>query len=127
MWDSKGQQVSSIAYGDTVHADVMISHIHVDGLERRTEGDEFVEITNLSNRKVDVSSWKLIATHSHATFVFPSQSIIEPASSVKVFTNKSQLAMHEYSFGSGKAIWNNQRGRGQLIDNQDREVSNYDY
>lgn len=127
LMNVQGQVVSSLAYGDSAHKSMLISHIHYDGKEYRTEGDEFVELTNTSADQVDLSGWSLEALSNQTTFAFPESTIVEPYACLKVFTDKATLRANEFSFGSPKAIWNNQAGGCKLLDYQDREVSSYHY
>ncbi|NGN96218.1 lamin tail domain-containing protein [Grimontia sp. S25] len=127
LTDASGEEICGFAYGDKAHHSVLISHIEVDGKEKRTEGDEFVELTNVSESIVDIDGWRLKATRNDAVFVFPKGVKLEPSSSIRVFTNKAPLDLNEFSFNSPSAIWNNQRGGCKLLDYKDREVSSYHY
>ncbi len=125
--NAKGEIISTYAYGIKAHGYLIISHILFDGQEYRTEGDEFVELTNLSDHRVDLQGWKLQAYGNESHFEFPSGAILEPLTSARVFTNKLPLASNEYSFNSSVAIWNNKQGGCRLLDYQGIEVNSYHY
>ncbi|NVD06506.1 lamin tail domain-containing protein [Vibrio sp. JPW-9-11-11] len=127
LFESTGEPISTLAYGDKAHDAVLISHIQVDGKEHRTEGDEFVELTNISEHIVDLEGWRLESSRNDAVFVFETGVKLDPYACIKVYTNKPSLLANEYSFNSPRAIWNNQQGGCRLLDYQDREVSSYHY
>ncbi|MFW7522950.1 lamin tail domain-containing protein [Vibrio ostreicida] len=125
--DAQGALISSFAYGNKAHQYVTISHIHVDGKKYRTEGDEFVELINLSEHRIDLDGWQLEAMGNRSRFVFQFGAKLEAFTGIKVFTQKSPLEADEYSFDSTVAIWNNQSGGCRLLDYQNSEVSSYHY
>ncbi|WP_104398757.1 lamin tail domain-containing protein [Vibrio penaeicida] len=122
-----GQVASRLVYGGDAYADVLISNLHFDGEEKYTEADEFVEISNISDNTVDISLWRLESIRSQTVFTFPEGSRMLAQSSVKVFTNKTNLGDNEFSFNSPRAIWNNESGCCKLFDYLDHEVASYQY
>ncbi|WP_367989241.1 lamin tail domain-containing protein [Vibrio sp. NTOU-M3] len=127
LFDHHGQKVSAWAYGSGAYHDIVISHIHFDGEQKHTEGDEYIEISNTSANFIDLSQWRVEATKNETSFTFPELSILKPESSLRIYTNKADLSDGEYSFNSPSAIWNNQGGGAKLLDYQTREVSVYHY
>ncbi len=94
--------------------DVAISHIHFKGAVKRTQSDEYVEITNRSNDSVDVSGWVLGSRGQSQTFAFPRPTTLEPGQVVRVYTNEVHPETGGYSFGSRRAIWNDNGDTGTL-------------
>ncbi|SBS31041.1 Intermediate filament tail domain protein [Marinomonas spartinae] len=127
LFDDEGQIISTLSYGDNASRKTLISHMNYDGQEFRNEGDEFVEISNLSNDDVMLSGWRLEALTNNHIFHFPEGTKLEAYTSLKVYTNKADLQRNEYSFNSPTAIWNNARGGCKLINYRDDEVSIYHY
>lgn len=127
LLDEEGQVISTLAYGSDLNHKVIISHILFDGEEYRSEGDEYVEISNVSNDDVMLDGCRIEAETNNKSFVFPAQAKLAAYSSLRVFTNKADLQDNEYSFNSPTAIWNNASGGCRLLDNLDREMSVYHY
>ncbi|CAM3790311.1 Intermediate filament tail domain protein [Vibrio aerogenes CECT 7868] len=123
----QGDVVCYWAYGQHAHSDVVISRIKADGHEGRGEGDEFIEIVNISEHIVDLSDWQVTSVRNQTTFTFPPGSKLRPGASLKIFTDKTTLAENEYSFNSHRALWNNQGGGAELIDYLGCMVSVYQY
>ncbi|WP_157617541.1 lamin tail domain-containing protein [Vibrio mexicanus] len=127
LMDESGEQIASWVYGGKGHECVLISDLFYDGLEKRSEGDEYIELSNTSNSHVDLAGWRIECIRNGSNFVFPPQSTLEPNTSCRVYTNKPLLVRNEYSFNSPTAIWNNQSGGAKLVDYHDREVSSFHY
>ena len=109
---------------------VSIADINYDGKVKTTEADEYVVITNGSNSPVDVSGYYLyVATTGTQgpTFSFPKKSSIKPNSSVRIYTNELHKETGGYSFGSGKAIWNNRGGLAVLKDSNGKKLGEFKY
>lgn len=126
LYNSEGTLISSWVYGIQAHQAVAISHIHYDGQEKYTEGDEYAEILNLGEHQVDLSAWTLSAGRTQ-DFHFPQQSVIAPGARIRVYTNKVDSVTGGYSFGSKTAIWNNKGDTGILSDYQGNQVSEFRY
>ena len=110
-----------------------ISYINYDGKVPTTESDEYVVLSNGSKTaSLDVSGYTLYVATSGtqgATFVFPtsSTSSIKPGGSVRVYTNEIHKESGGYSFGSGKALWNNRGGLAVLKDAKGNKICEYKY
>ena len=126
LYDNQGLLVSSWCYGQPAHDLVFISDIFYDGIEKRTEGDEFAVISNKSDHWVDLSGWGLSAGNDQ-NFTFPSDSAIAPHSSIRVYTNHIEPSTGGFSFASKTAIWNNHGDTGKLTDTTGHLVSQYSY
>lgn len=88
-------------------SDVQIIYIFYDGLVYRTESDEYVAIKNLGDAPQDLAGWVLKdISEGYPSFAFPYY-ILEPGETIRVYTNEIHPEWGGFSFGSGKAIWNN--------------------
>jgi len=107
---------------------VQITYIFYDGLVYRTESDEYVEITNLGDVPQDLKGWVLKdISEGYPSFTFPSY-ILAPGESIRVYTNEYHPEWGGFSFGYGKAIWNNKSpDTAALYNAQGEEVSRKSY
>jgi hypothetical protein len=107
---------------------VKITKIFYDGVVPRTESDEYVEITNLGSESVDLKGWVLKdISEGYPSLTFPSY-VLQPDKSVRVYTNEIHPEYGGFSFGSGKAVWNNSSpDTAVLYDAQGQEVSRKSY
>ena len=107
---------------------VQITHIFYDGLVYRVESDEYVEITNLGNAPQDLAGWRLIdISEGYPSFTFPHY-ILEPGAKIRVYTNEIHPEWDGFSFGFGKAAWNNKEPDvAALYDTNGNEVSRRSY
>ncbi len=107
---------------------IQITKIFYDGQVARTESDEYVEITNLGAQTVDLAGWVLKDTsEGYPSFTFPSYTL-QPEKSIRVYTNEIHPEYGGFSFGSGKAIWNNTSpDTAALYNAQGQEVSRKSY
>lgn len=107
-----------------------ITDIFYDGKVKQTESDEYVVLTNQSNSPIDISGdYIYVATTGTQgpTFTFPKGSILKPGQSVRVYTNEMHKETGGYSFGSGKALWNNKGGLAVLKDAKGQKLGEYKY
>jgi len=107
---------------------VKITKIYYDGQVPRVESDEYVEIKNLGSEPVDLAGWKLVdIDEGYPTFTFPSYNL-EPGEIIRVYTNEIHQEYGGFSFGYGKAVWNNSSpDTAVLYDAQGQEVSRKSY
>ena len=94
---------------------VVISRIYYDGQVYRVESDEYAEITNYDSGSVNLKGWHLWADDPGQDFWFP-EHVLQPGQSCRVFTNEYHIESGGFSFGIGKAIWNNKGDCGHLFD-----------
>lgn len=107
---------------------VQITKIFYDGIVYRTESDEYVEIKNLGNKSVDLAGWRLVdIDEGYPAFIFPSY-ILESGQNIRVYTNEIHPEYGGFSFGFGKAVWNNSSpDTAVLYDAQGEEASRKSY
>ncbi|MDY6893126.1 MAG: lamin tail domain-containing protein [Chloroflexota bacterium] len=90
-----------------VSSDVQITKIFYDGQVYRVESDEYVEISNFGNNPQGLGGWVLIdIDEGYPSFTFPHYTL-SPGSSIRVYTNEIHSEWGGFSYGYGKAIWNN--------------------
>lgn len=107
---------------------IQITKIFYDGQVYRTESDEYVEIKNLGSEPVDLLGWKIVdIDEGYPSLTFPSH-ILKPDETVRVYTNEVHQEYGGFSFGSGKAVWNNSSPDTAVLYNaQGQEVSRKSY
>ena len=109
---------------------VFISDVNYNGKVPTSEADEYVVITNSSGNPIDISGYYIyVATTGTQgpTFTFPQNSIIKPGQSLRVYTNEIHKETGGFSFGSGKAIWNNRGGLAVLKDFKGTKLGEFKY
>jgi hypothetical protein len=107
---------------------VKITKIFYDGLVYRTESDEYVEIENLGSESVDLAGWRLIDIDEGYPSLTFSPYILQSGKSIRVYTNEIHFEYGGFSFGSGKAVWNNSSPDTAVLYNaQGQEVSRKSY
>lgn len=123
LFDHAGNLVSALSYGDHARDKVVITYIHHDGEHVRTEGDEYVETSNLANSDVLIAGWHVLSRTNNKSYLFPESTKIEASSSIRVYTNKAPLEHNEFSFDSPTAIWKNSHGECRVIDYLERDFA----
>jgi len=126
LYDDAANLICQWRYGRKAEQDIIISHIAFDGKERVSEGDEYVEITNLGSAWVDLSGWALGGGHAD-DFIFREGSHIAPNSSIRVYTNTIDDSSGGYSWESKRALWNNESGHAYLKGLAQHTVSEFSY
>jgi len=111
-----------------VASNVQITYIFYDGVVYRTESDEYVEITNLGDTSQGLKGWILMdISEGYPSLTFPTY-ILQPGESIRVYTNEIHPEYGGFSFGSGKAVWNNSSpDTAVLYNDQGDEVSRKSY
>ena len=111
-----------------IGSNVQITYIFYDGVVYRTESDEYVEITNLGDTSQDLEGWVLRdISEGYPSFTFPSY-VLAPGAKVRVYTNEIHSEWGGFSFGYGKAVWNNSDPDWAALYNaQGQEVSRKSY
>jgi beta-lactamase superfamily II metal-dependent hydrolase len=112
----------------SIGSNVQITYIFYDGVVPSTESDEYVEITNLGDTSQDLEGWVLKdISEGYPSLTFPTY-ILQPGKSIRVYTNEIHPEYGGFSFGSGKAVWNNSSPDTAVLKNtQGQEVSRKSY
>ena len=87
-----------------------------------------VQITNFGDAPQDLAGWVLKdISEGYPSFTFPSYTL-EPGASVRVYTDEIHPEWGGFSFGYGKAVWNNKDPDvAALYNAQGQEVSRKSY
>ena len=95
---------------------------------KTTELDEYVEVLYQGTGAVDLEGWQLIDQSDGAPqFVFPVY-LLQPQSSVRVYTNEVHPKSGGFSFQRMTSIWNNSSpDTAPLINPSGETVSTKDY
>ena len=112
--------------------DIIISYINYDGQVKRTESDEYVEITNKSESDVDISGCIVEDIGKGGKvdnmFQFPAATpVLKAGESVMIYTNECHEESGGHSFKSGSAIWNNAGGVAVLKNSNEVKIDEYTY
>lgn len=126
LYDDKDHRVFSWAYGDKLHDSVSISMLFNDGVQGRSESDEYIELVNKGIHIADISGWKIDAGND-VTFTFPANSFIYPDTKIRVYTNEVHPIYGGFSFNSKQAIWNNKGDVATVFDHQGKQVCRWAY
>ena len=102
----------------------VISFVFFDGVEYRSEGDEYAVIKNTGGSTVNLKGFRLNAGDNGQDFWFPSYQL-KPGAKVVVYTNRAVKGA--FSYGWRKAIWNNSGDCGFLFNAAGKQVSEYCY
>ena len=112
----------------TAIADVYMSNLLYKGQVKRTQSDEYVELTNRGNKAADISDWKITSAGSAKQwFIFPADSILDAGKSFRVYTNEVHPETGGFSFGSKTAIWNDVGDELNLFDATAKKVATLTY
>jgi hypothetical protein len=90
------------------------------------ESDEYAVIRNVGGSVVNLGGYRLNAGDPGQDFVFPGYEL-GPGQECRIYTNQVHAESGGFSFGSGRAIWNNDGDCGYLYDGAGAEVSAYCY
>jgi len=112
----------------TATTNVTISKLVYKGAVKRTQADEYIEISNLGNTPANISGWKITSAASSKQFLtFPSGTILEGGKSFRIYTNEVHPETGGFSFGSKTAIWNDAGDEAKLFDTAGSNVSTLAY
>ena len=112
----------------TATTNVTISKLVYKGAVKRTQADEYIEISNLGNSPANISGWKITSAASSKQFLtFPPGTILEGGKSFRIYTNEIHPETGGFSFGSKTAIWNDAGDEAKLFDTAGSNVSTLAY
>ena len=111
-----------------VRGNVQITDVLYNGLVPRVESDEYVAIKNLGDASQDITDWVLKdISEGYPSFRFP-RCILDPGTTIRVYTNEIHPEWGGFSFSYGRAIWDNSDpDTAVLLSSSDQEVSSYTY
>ena len=112
---------------ETGAPEIVISEIFHDGLEKRSEGDEFIEISNTGTSTGDISGYRINCDDRGQDFVFPEGTVLQAGSSFRVYTNRDDPSTGGFNFDSNVAIWNNKGDVGRIFDASGELVDDFGY
>ncbi|MBD2353816.1 lamin tail domain-containing protein [Tolypothrix sp. FACHB-123] len=108
--------------------DVFISQILYKGKIKRTQDDEYIEITNKGTTPADLSGWRVTSAGSNKqVFTFSKGTLLQPGKSFRVYSNQVHPESGGFSFGSSTALWKDSGDEGKLFDAQGNNVSTWAY
>ena len=107
-------------------AQVVIQNIVYDGQVASVESDEYAVIANIGTTPINLGGWRLNAGADGQDFRFPAFDLA-PGQSIRVYTNEHHPDSGGFSFGSGKALWNNKGDCGLLFDASNNKVAEWCY
>ncbi|BCL39084.1 lamin tail domain-containing protein [Nostoc sp. MS1] len=107
---------------------VEITNIVYKGEVKRTQSDEYIEITNHEKTPVDISGWQIASgVGRNKAFTFPQGTKLAPGQSVRVYTNEVHPESGGFSCGIGVSLWKDSGDEGRLLDAQGNVVSGLAY
>ncbi|RCJ19632.1 hypothetical protein A6770_05685 [Nostoc minutum NIES-26] len=107
---------------------IEITNIVYKNKVKRTQSDEYVEITNQEKTPADVSGWQIASgVGRNKAFTFPQGTILAPGQSVRVYTNEVHPESGGFSCGSGVSLWKDSGDEVRLLDAQGNLVSGLAY
>lgn len=107
--------------------DVRITHVEHRGKIKRTQSDEYAEITNQGTASAHLEGWTLNAGDSDQDYTFPPGTLLKPGTSLRVYTHEIHPETGGHSFGSKTALWNDGGDTGVLRDQSGALVSQAGY
>jgi len=112
----------------TATGEVAISDIAYKGKVKRTQSDEYIEITNKGTTPTDLAGWKVMSGLSKKqSFTFAAGTTLAAGKSFRVYTNEVHPETGGFSIGSSTGIWNDKGDEGKLFDAQGNQVSTLAY
>lgn len=112
----------------TATGEVTISQLVSKGKVKRSQADEYIEISNLGNNPVNLSGWQITSAGGlDQVFTFPEGTILAAGNSFRVYTNQVHPETGGFSFESKRAIWNDAGDEAQLLDATGNNVSTLAY
>jgi len=117
-----GIVAKAISVGDLKPAPIFtpkveITNIFYKGTVKKTQSDEYVEITNQEKTPADVSGWQIASgVGRNKFFTFPQGTKLAPGQSVRVYTNEVHPESGGYSCGSKLSLWKDSGDEAKLLD-----------
>jgi len=107
---------------------VEITHIFYKGVVKKTQSDEYVEITNQGSNPADISGWQIASSVGrNKFFTFPAGTTLVAGQKVRVYTNEVNPESGGFSCGSKLSLWKDSGDEARLLDAQGNWVSGLAY
>ncbi len=105
-----------------------ITHISYKGVVKKTQSDEYVEITNQGSSPADISGWQISSSVGrNKFFTFPAGTTLAAGQKVRVYTNEVHPESGGFSCGSTLSLWKDSGDEARLLDAQGNWVSGLAY
>ena len=107
---------------------IEITHISYKGVVKKTQSDEYVEITNQGSNPADISGWQIASSVGrNKFFTFPAGTTLAVGQKVRVYTNEVHPESGGFSCGSKLSLWKDSGDEARLLDAQGNWVSGLAY
>ncbi len=107
---------------------IEITHISYKGVVKKTQSDEYVEITNQGSNPADISGWQITSSIGrNKSFTFPAGTTLAAGQKVRVYTNEVHPESGGFSCGSKLSLWKDSGDEARLLDAQGNLVSGLAY
>lgn len=116
------------AAGQPPRAPLRIVDLFFDGEEPQREGDEYIELTNVSAETVFLTGWRIVSVQGPQTYTFPDGASMAAGQTCRVYTDEVHPEHCGLSWGSdAQAVWANAGDKAELYDAGGRLVDWYCY
>ncbi|HEY9847864.1 MAG TPA: LamG-like jellyroll fold domain-containing protein [Leptolyngbyaceae cyanobacterium] len=107
---------------------VEITHIFYKGVVKKTQSDEYVEITNQESKPADISGWQIASgIGRNKFFTFPAGTTLAAGQKIRVYTNEVHPETGGFSCGSKLSLWKDSGDEARLLDAKGNLVSGLAY
>ena len=87
---------------------------------------EVLTIKNKSDRKFDLTDWKLLSVNGSQEYIFPRETILNPGDYIKIISGPNAISKNAKTLIWTKSyIWNNNGDIAELYDKDDNLISRY--
>lgn len=107
--------------------EVRITHIRYQGEVKRTQADEYAELTNTGTATATLDGWTLNAGDDGQDYTFPTGTRLRPGATLRVYTDEIHPESGGHSFASKSAIWNDKGDTAELRAADGTLVASYGY
>ncbi len=120
--------VPTPAAGQPPRTPLRIVALFFDGEEPQREGDEYIELTNVSTETVFLTGWRIVSVQGPQTYTFPDGTRMDAGQTCRVYTDEVHPEHCGLSWGSdAQAIWANAGDKAEIYDAGGRLIDWYCY
>ena len=87
--------------------------------------EEVVEITNVSQKQVNLTDWQLVSVTGKQTFTFPHGTILQENESIKILSGHGKKSGPHKIVWTGRYIWNNDGDQAKLYNHKGQLIDQY--